>query len=690
MTMNKLPRELLEIPKGTNTSQSDNTDFMSQLEKTNTILAQYIATSDNCQKVIMRQELEESYFIDILSLLYDIQLPCPKHFSKNNTLIRQESVKGSHVSETDLRYILQHCYVHLGDLFRYQNLTKQAKFYYDWAVKINPTSGHAYNQLAILTSNSVSHSTITSSNFDRIIHMILLYDYACTCLNPFPATRINLEGILRHITDESVSELLTSSNIINEENGISYFGIAWLHVYTELRLRNNIQRCRQLQQRIVDWITDLVAKHSVFSKHKRTVDSTENKLWSLNLQQFTQSMVNTVCRGLISVSHDARIYKELISSDGPISFVLIFLCRMHQFVNVKENTKFDKSLNDSAPLKVPLALIIRNRLNYALTYSEVPKVLMQRCVKLDTKIRADKKYPVGFRDVITIEKAGENFRLIYDVKGRFYLHCIHADEAGNPCMITGGHNMGRIGIVTNSNSLNNKSFTIRQSFDVFLWTESYFHAVSRNDNWCQNQKESLTVRFDRTLHLLEHGPGTVIRSELFSIVSYFVLIFAALFMMLKFNNFTYSSDYTTKGKIMNLSALARHNMLRLLLKLSYISLILLKSFPISEANHLELQKIPPSWTIGKPNKIYYVIINFFKSLLQQQASPFLIISAKMWPHLDQIVLENDHCKFLSFIQKLCQHDSLKFSSDINRQQYQTLCLFTQGWIRSSHTQNYSY
>lgn len=32
-------------------------------------------------------------------------------------------------------------------------------------------------------------------------------------------------------------------------------------------------------------------------------------------------------------------------------------------------------------------------------------------------------------DVITIEKTGEFFRLIYDVKGRFTIHRITAEEA---------------------------------------------------------------------------------------------------------------------------------------------------------------------------------------------------------------------------------------------------------------------
>jgi ribosomal protein S4E len=34
-----------------------------------------------------------------------------------------------------------------------------------------------------------------------------------------------------------------------------------------------------------------------------------------------------------------------------------------------------------------------------------------------------------FADVVTIEKTGEYFRLIYDVKGRFTIHRITAEEA---------------------------------------------------------------------------------------------------------------------------------------------------------------------------------------------------------------------------------------------------------------------
>ncbi|XP_074479335.1 small ribosomal subunit protein eS4 [Sebastes fasciatus] len=156
---------------------------------------------------------------------------------------------------------------------------------------------------------------------------------------------------------------------------------------------------------------------------------------------------------------------------------------------------------------LPLIIFLRNRLKYALTGDEVKKICMQRFIKIDGKVRTDITYPAGFMDVISIEKTGEHFRLIYDVKGRFTVHRITAEEAkyklckvkklmigtkgiphlvthdartirypdplikvndtiridldtgkitdfikfdtANLCMVTGGANLGRIGVITN-------------------------------------------------------------------------------------------------------------------------------------------------------------------------------------------------------------------------------------------------
>ena len=45
---------------------------------------------------------------------------------------------------------------------------------------------------------------------------------------------------------------------------------------------------------------------------------------------------------------------------------------------------------------LPLILILRNRLKYALTYREVIAILMQRHVMVDGKVKTDKTYPSGF------------------------------------------------------------------------------------------------------------------------------------------------------------------------------------------------------------------------------------------------------------------------------------------------------
>eukprot|EP00882_Tetradesmus_deserticola_P033191 GHRQ01037891.1.p2 GENE.GHRQ01037891.1~~GHRQ01037891.1.p2 ORF type:complete len:201 (-),score=92.04 GHRQ01037891.1:217-819(-) len=78
---------------------------------------------------------------------------------------------------------------------------------------------------------------------------------------------------------------------------------------------------------------------------------------------------------------------------------------------------------------LPLLLVLRNRLKYALTGKEVKMILMQRLVKVDGKVRTDTTYPAGFMDVIELAKTNEHFRLVYDTKGRFVVHRITPEEA---------------------------------------------------------------------------------------------------------------------------------------------------------------------------------------------------------------------------------------------------------------------
>jgi small subunit ribosomal protein S4e len=76
-----------------------------------------------------------------------------------------------------------------------------------------------------------------------------------------------------------------------------------------------------------------------------------------------------------------------------------------------------------------MLLLLRNRLKYALTYAEAKVIMNSRAIAVDGKTRTDVTYPCGFMDVISIEKTGENFRLLHDTKGRFVLHRIQQNEA---------------------------------------------------------------------------------------------------------------------------------------------------------------------------------------------------------------------------------------------------------------------
>jgi len=77
---------------------------------------------------------------------------------------------------------------------------------------------------------------------------------------------------------------------------------------------------------------------------------------------------------------------------------------------------------------LPLVLILRNRLKYAINAHEVNSICMEKLVKVDGKVRTDSTYPAGFMDVVSLERSNDTFRLLYDTKGRFTLHRIKGDE----------------------------------------------------------------------------------------------------------------------------------------------------------------------------------------------------------------------------------------------------------------------
>merc|ERR1712019_102068 len=95
---------------------------------------------------------------------------------------------------------------------------------------------------------------------------------------------------------------------------------------------------------------------------------------------------------------------------------------------------------------LPLVVLLRNRLKYALTVKEVSLIVMQRLIQIDGKVRTDTNYPAGFMDTVSIEKTGEHYRLLYDTKGRFALVPISAKDVKVKLCRVRHQKMGKRGI----------------------------------------------------------------------------------------------------------------------------------------------------------------------------------------------------------------------------------------------------
>lgn len=78
---------------------------------------------------------------------------------------------------------------------------------------------------------------------------------------------------------------------------------------------------------------------------------------------------------------------------------------------------------------LPLIIFLRHRLKGAIIGEEVKEICMPRFIKIDGKVCTDITYPAGFMDVVSINKTGEDFCLIYDTKGCFAIHRITPEEA---------------------------------------------------------------------------------------------------------------------------------------------------------------------------------------------------------------------------------------------------------------------
>ena len=116
---------------------------------------------------------------------------------------------------------------------------------------------------------------------------------------------------------------------------------------------------------------------------------------------------------------------------------------------------------------IPLSLLLRTKLRLALNGTEAKLITKAKegNISIDGKVRTDHKYPVGIIDIVTLNKAGANYRVNFDVKGRYPNPHIKEHDTiklnlenneivdyykykiGAHVLIVGGNNIGRAGVI---------------------------------------------------------------------------------------------------------------------------------------------------------------------------------------------------------------------------------------------------
>lgn len=174
--------------------------------------------------------------------------------------------------------VLQSCHqtlIHLGDLSRYRETelvdkTKErnwgpAKGYYGLAAELYPDSGHAHNQLAVISREDGDH-------FRSVYH---LYRSLASKL-PYPQAKANLETEFRRIITAWDKGQLINNHKSSDGNNAGRALIAWF-----VRLHSRIYKGEEFAAH--DELEGEVLSHLAIELKERPLDSILLKIISINL-----------------------------------------------------------------------------------------------------------------------------------------------------------------------------------------------------------------------------------------------------------------------------------------------------------------------------------------------------------------------------------------------------------------------
>ncbi|CAH1401935.1 unnamed protein product [Nezara viridula] len=178
------------------------------------------------------QEICSVFNLDLPFMRHDTLFGFKRYVNENVVINRPE--------RSSCYYICQHCLVHLGDVARYRNQMIQAESFYRHAVELGSSSGHPYNQLALLEASRDRLSTV------------FFYTRSIAVAHKFPAAITNLANTL----------MKSSKFEVPGDGGkmsVAEYEAAFLHLHSLLYLTQDTASALRILYCLNQSLTPLIA-----------------------------------------------------------------------------------------------------------------------------------------------------------------------------------------------------------------------------------------------------------------------------------------------------------------------------------------------------------------------------------------------------------------------------------------------
>ncbi|XP_020279632.1 protein SMG7-like [Pseudomyrmex gracilis] len=146
-------------------------------------------------------------------------------------------------------YACQYCLVHLGDIARYRNESKQAEMFYRHAVSLSPSSGQPYNQLALLEASR-------GDKLGTVFH----YARSVAVKHPFPVAMANLATTLSSALNDKSFNIDGKTKLTSQE----YIAV-FLKLHGIIHNFGDLKVACSYSKQLTETLTALIATESFSS-----------------------------------------------------------------------------------------------------------------------------------------------------------------------------------------------------------------------------------------------------------------------------------------------------------------------------------------------------------------------------------------------------------------------------------------